>query len=163
MERTRRAPSQGRALKTWGLRAGQLVLTALVTWFIVSRVGLGLDELRSLDAGVLRPRPLPLAASVLVLASGYFMSAGLWGRIVRDLGGPALGPRVSVPLFMVANLGRYVPGKVWQIASLGGGGGPPFANSISTPSSGRAATGFRSPWPPRPPSWGRGWRSSRPP
>lgn len=90
----------------------------LVTWFIVSRVGLGLDELRSLDSEVWTPHWPVLAVASLVLAGGYFASAALWGRIVRDLGGPELGPRRTVPLFMIANLGRYVPGKVWQIAGL---------------------------------------------
>ena len=118
MERAVGGSSEGRPLKTWGLRAGQLVLTALVTWFIVSRVGLGLEELRSLESGVWRPAAAPFLASVCLLVGGYFMSAAIWGRIVEDLGGPRLPPRVTIPLFMVANLGRYVPGKVWQIAGL---------------------------------------------
>jgi uncharacterized membrane protein YbhN (UPF0104 family) len=53
-----------------------------------------------------------------VLLGGYFLSAWLWGRIVHGLGGRAMPPSESVPLFMVANLGRYVPGKIWQIAAL---------------------------------------------
>lgn len=118
MEHHLDGPPDGRALKTWAIRAGQLALTALVTWFIVSRVGLGLDELGSLDVGAWRPHALPLLASAVVLGLGYFMSAGIWARIVEDVGGPKLPARVSVPVFMVANLGRYVPGKVWQIAGL---------------------------------------------
>jgi uncharacterized membrane protein YbhN (UPF0104 family) len=61
---------------------------------------------------------LLLAASCLALLAGYFMSAALWGRIVVDLGGPRLPAFQAVQLFMVANLGRYLPGKVWQIAGL---------------------------------------------
>jgi len=49
---------------------------------------------------------------------GYFVSAGLWGLLVVDLGGPAIPVVEAVRLFMVANLGRYLPGKVWQIAGL---------------------------------------------
>ena len=60
---------------------------------------------------------LALAASVLLFL-GYVLSASLWGRIVADLGGPTLPVGASVQLFMIANLGRYVPGKVWQIAGL---------------------------------------------
>lgn len=54
----------------------------------------------------------------MALAFGYFTTGYLWGRITRDLGGPALPIATSVRLFMIANLGRYVPGKVWQIAGL---------------------------------------------
>ncbi len=57
-------------------------------------------------------------ASCLLLLAGYFGTGLLWGYVVRGLGGPTLGGATSVRLFMVANLGRYVPGKVWQIAGL---------------------------------------------
>ena len=59
-----------------------------------------------------------MALSVLTLLAGYFSTGFLWGKIVEDLGGPTLATFVSVRLFMVANLGRYVPGKIWQIAGL---------------------------------------------
>lgn len=93
-------------------------LTVLVTAFIVRRVGVDLRELSALDPGRWTVRPLPLAGSVATLALGYAWSASLWGRMVTELGGPRLAPRTTVPLFMVANLGRYVPGKVLQIAGL---------------------------------------------
>jgi len=96
----------------------QLALTLLVTWFIVSRVGLSVAELRALESGSWTPRVLPLAASIVALAAGYVVSAAIWARIVEDLGGPRLPLRNSVPVYMVANLGRYIPGKLWQIAGL---------------------------------------------
>jgi len=61
--------------------------------------------------------PLALASCALLLLA-YFWSASLWGRIVVDLGGPTLATFEAIRLFMVANLGRYLPGKVWQIAGL---------------------------------------------
>jgi uncharacterized membrane protein YbhN (UPF0104 family) len=90
-----------------------------VSWFIVGRVGLGLDQLRALDAAAWTPDHLGLLVlSCLLLFLGYVASAALWGRLVLDLGGPALPVADSVRVFMVANLGRYLPGKVWQIAGL---------------------------------------------
>ena len=79
---------RGVRLKSLPIRAGQLVLTILVTWFILDRVGLGLEELRSLDAGQWVPDPLLLVGSALLLLAGYFMSAALWGRQVRPWGRP---------------------------------------------------------------------------
>jgi glycosyltransferase 2 family protein len=107
-------PAEGR-LKRFLLLAGQLALTALVTWFIMDRVGLSFGELRGLEW---RPDLSLVAASCLLLMLGYFVSAGLWGRIVVDLGGPAIPLLDSIRMFMVANLGRYLPGKLWQIAGL---------------------------------------------
>ncbi len=108
----------GRLLKRWLVQGGRLALTVVVTWFILDRVGLGLDELAALDLGSLRPDPAWLIAASVLLLLMYFATAALWGRIVVDLGGPAIATPVAVRIFMIANLGRYVPGKVWQIAGL---------------------------------------------
>ena len=90
----------------------------MVTWFIVESLGPGLGELGALDRAVWRP-DLPLfGLSCLVLLAGYFASAALWGLMVVDLGGPRLPLFQAIQLFMVANVGRYLPGKVWQIAGL---------------------------------------------
>jgi uncharacterized membrane protein YbhN (UPF0104 family) len=81
-------------------------------------VGLGLEELRGVDPALWTPDPLLFGVSCALLFAGYAVSAAIWGRMVRDLGGPRLGIAESVRLFMIANVGRYVPGKVWQIAGL---------------------------------------------
>jgi hypothetical protein len=99
----------------WAL---QLLLTAAVTVFILRRVGLGLDELSALDYGALRPRWGLLLLSCAVLLSGYVASALVWSRMVRDLGGPGLAPGAAIEVYLLANLGRYLPGKLWQIAGL---------------------------------------------
>lgn len=98
-------------------RTAQLGLTVLVTWFIVERLGPGLSELADAE-GLGPPRWGWLAASCLVLAGGYAASGWIWGRMVRDLGGPRLSAGRAVRIYLVANLGRYVPGKLWQIAGL---------------------------------------------
>jgi uncharacterized membrane protein YbhN (UPF0104 family) len=90
----------------------------LVTWLIVDRVGVRLDQLSGLQPSDWLPAPVPLVGASLLLLIAYFFSAALWGRIVRDLGGPKLAARESIRLFMIANLGRYIPGKIWQIAGL---------------------------------------------
>jgi hypothetical protein len=106
------------ALKRALLLAGQLALTVLVTWLIVDRVGLGFAELGGVERSLWTPGPVLFAVSSLLLLVAYFMSAALWGSIVVDLGGPRLSPREAIRIFMIANLGRYLPGKVWQIAGL---------------------------------------------
>lgn len=112
------AESGGAPLKTVGVRLLQLAATLLVTWFVVTKAGLRLSALTEVDLSGWDPSWLLLGASVVLLLGGYFATGYLWGHIVEDLGGPHLAPTLSVRLFMIANLGRYVPGKVWQIAGL---------------------------------------------
>ncbi len=53
-----------------------------------------------------------------MLLAVFTYLVGLWARMVRGLGGPVLGLGESVRIFFLANLGRYVPGKVWQLVGL---------------------------------------------
>lgn len=105
-------------MKKFGLPMIQVGLTVVVTWFIFDRIGVDLALLRTLDPGEWRPRPVPFLSSCALLVVGYLWSATLWGRLVRDLGGGPLPVWTTLRVFMVANLGRYVPGKIWQIAGL---------------------------------------------
>lgn len=103
---------------TLAVRLLQLALTVLVTWFVARRIGLGVEDLAGVDLARWRPALLPFAASCLLLLGGYALSAAIWGRMVRDLGGPRVPLGASIRIFLVANLGRYVPGKLWQVAGL---------------------------------------------
>ncbi len=105
-------------MKTWLLRAGQLALTVLVTWFIAQRLGLDLAQLTELDAGAWRPDWIVFSASCIVLLTGMLLSGALWGRVVSDLSGVSLPVSEAIRIFLVANLARYVPGKLWQLAGL---------------------------------------------
>ncbi len=99
-------------MKKFGVPLLQVGLTAVATWFIFDRIGVDLALLGTLNLEEWRPRPVLFLSSCALLAFGYFWSASLWGRLVRDLGGPRLPVLTSLRVFMVANLGRYVPGKV---------------------------------------------------
>lgn len=89
-----------------------------MTWFVSTRAGFGLDDFQALDLAAWTPNWILIGVSVGILLTGYFTTGLLWGRIVEDLGGPRVPPFRSIRLFMIANLGRYVPGKVFQIAAL---------------------------------------------
>lgn len=96
----------------------QIALTLVVTVFIVDRLGPGMGQLASSAPQEIDLRWGWIGLSCAVLLGGYFFSAWVWGRMVHDLGGPSLAPREAIRIYMVANLGRYLPGKLWQIAGL---------------------------------------------
>ena len=99
-------------------RSVQLVLTVGVTWLVVTRVGVTLDDTLSMGPAVPDPSGLLLAASVVTLMVGLAISAWLWGGLVRELGGRSPGLLRAARIVFSANLGRYLPGKLWQIAGL---------------------------------------------
>lgn len=110
------------SIATRALRAGklllQLFLTALVTWFILRAVGFHLDELKGFDLSRMEVHWTPVALSSLTLLLAYLYSAALWGLMVREMGGYEVGLIPSLRVFFTANLGRYLPGKLWQVAGL---------------------------------------------
>jgi glycosyltransferase 2 family protein len=101
-----------------GKIALQLLLTGVVTWFILRAVGFDLQGFRALDPSLWTVRWGPVALSGLLLLGAYAYSAALWGVMVREMGGYEVGLLASLRVFFTANLARYVPGKLWQIAGL---------------------------------------------
>lgn len=96
----------------------QVVLTVGVTWLIVSRVGVTMEEALAVGAAIPDPRLAWLLASILLLLTCFVATAGLWGRMVGELGGDDPGLLASTRIVLTANLGRYLPGKLWQLAGL---------------------------------------------
>ena len=98
-------------------------------------MGLTLAELREWQEVLARPRMIPLVAATLLLLAAYALSGLIWGGVVTGLGGPRLSAGDAVSIFMIANMGRYVPGKVWSIAgmaALAKGKGVPVAVSATS-------------------------------
>jgi len=108
----------GGKVRRWALRGLQVALTVVVTYFIVRRVGLTAEDLAALDASWLRPAWGLLSGATGLLLLGFLVSALLWARIVAELGGGRIGGLGAARIYFVSNLGRYVPGKIWQIAGL---------------------------------------------
>ncbi len=98
--------------------AVQLALTGVVTWFILKSVDFSLEELRGFDLSGLSMDWVQLVASGFLLLAAYLFSASLWGLMVREMSGHEVGFFPSLRVFFTANLGRYLPGKLWQIAGL---------------------------------------------
>jgi len=78
-------------------------------------------QLRSLDFDdfrQFRPHTGRLVLSIVALIGVYFIHAFLWRRIVLDLNAGHPDARTTVRIYFLANLGRYIPGKLWQIAGF---------------------------------------------
>jgi hypothetical protein len=112
-------PSRARRSRLW--LVGQLVVTAVVLWY----VGKALVEQWRTFSG----QPLTidadwpvLLASVAVVLLIYALLVETWRRIVinweRTRTPVDFGFWTAARIWSISNLGRYVPGKVWQIGAM---------------------------------------------
>jgi hypothetical protein len=77
-----------------------------------------LESLEWTDVRAYSPSPIRLSLSLVLLIGFYLTHAFLWRRIVTDLGIGRPDPRTTVRVYFLASLGRYIPGKLWQVAGL---------------------------------------------
>jgi|GEM_PF-673141 len=94
-------------------RAAQIALLAVVGVFIWRSLRTGFQE--SGFVGLEFQWPM-LLLSVLVLVGYYAMFVGGFWLLLRGLGEP-MHPRDAFKLSFVSNVGKYLPGGIWPVAS----------------------------------------------
>lgn len=99
------------------IRAAQLLLVALTLGFVVRALAMQWTELRGVARTIELEWEWIALASVLVLATHALLVQG-WRLL---LGGWDTAPPylTSARIWSSANLGRYLPGKLWSIGALG--------------------------------------------
>ena len=97
--------------------AAQWVLAAVVVAFAARELARQWGEVGPAISGLRPSWPLVLASGAIVLVT-YLVLIEAW-RVMLRVWGESL-PFVSASrIWFVSNLGKYVPGKVWQIAAMG--------------------------------------------
>lgn len=66
-----------------------------------------------------RVRPSWLALATVCGATALWTSGAIWGLLFRSCGGRT-GMAEAAAAWLGSNLGRYLPGKIWQVAGLVG-------------------------------------------
>ena len=97
----------------WSAQIAVAAVVALMVWRAVAR---NWTEFRSLHV-TLAPKAGWLALSVLAVFVTYAIQIESWRRILAGWG-QHLGYGRAARIWLVVNLGRYVPGKVWSVAGL---------------------------------------------
>jgi uncharacterized membrane protein YbhN (UPF0104 family) len=62
-------------------------------------------------------RPEWLTAALVVGTANLFLMGWVWVLLFRSLGG-SVGAGEGIRVWMTTNLGRYIPGKIWQLSGL---------------------------------------------
>ncbi|PPK97781.1 hypothetical protein CLV92_103316 [Kineococcus xinjiangensis] len=116
-----------RLTRSRGVRGGFLVLAL---GFAVAAV---LSERAAVSAALARLDAGAALLALLLSAANVALTGAAWRAVVADLGSP-LPWRPAARVFLVGQLGRYVPGTVWQFlaqAELGRDHGVPRRRTAS--------------------------------
>jgi len=122
------------SLRKAAVRLGQLLLLFVIGYYLVYR-NLVLNW-HSLDGYEIRLRWFPFLASLLAMSAIFVVNSQIWRRIVFSMTGIRLGHWRVAYIWFVSNLGRYLPGKLWQIAGMA-----VMARTEGIPAGGAAASG----------------------
>src|SRR5207249_2626305 len=112
----RRSSGPGRVMRRWFWWAVQIAIATLVVRMVWGAIVKNWGEFRSLHVS-LAPRPGWIALSVLVVFLTYALQIESWRRLLARWT-QHLSYRRAARIWLVVNLGRYVPGKVWSVAGL---------------------------------------------
>jgi len=113
-------------------RIGLVILIALAAWILVSNAGKWLEQIRTFSWTLNWPM---LLISTLLLGTSYYFTPEGWVRLAGAAGCDA--DRTSLrSAWLLSQLGRYVPGKIWLLAGRAGylkANGLSAARSTSVP------------------------------
>jgi glycosyltransferase 2 family protein len=104
--------------RQWFWRVAQLVFLAVVGYFMYRRFAPELRGLQWSELARYSPSVPTLLVSLLLVIAMYVMHALLWRHVAQQLGGSRLATRETLYVYFVSGLGRYLPGKLWQIAGM---------------------------------------------
>ncbi len=103
-------------MRKWLWRGGQVALAAVVALMVWRAIARNWDEFRSLHV-TLAPRAGWLALSALTVFATYALQIESWRRILGGWG-QRLPYGRAARIWLLVNLGRYIPGKIWSVAGL---------------------------------------------
>ena len=94
----------------------QGLATLAVVALVARSLGRNWAEFRSVHTA-LTVKPAGIAASLLAVSATYVIQIEAWRSVLRGWG-QHIGFGPAARAWALANLGRYVPGKVWSVAGL---------------------------------------------
>ena len=106
-----------RALPRRAVIVAQLIVAALVLYFIGRTLVAQWYQFRAQPL-VAQPRWLDVIGSSGLVLATYAVLVQTW-RLMLGTYGERLAFREAARIWSVSNLGRYVPGKIWQITAMG--------------------------------------------
>lgn len=98
-------------------RLAQLGAIALILFFVWYALRKDLPGI-AITLRTIRVRPLPLIASCSIVFVSYAVLIETWRQVVGAWGG-TLTFGEAARIWFISNLGKWLPGKIWQITAMG--------------------------------------------
>lgn len=96
--------------------AAQWLFAIVIVWYAVSALrGQWAEAGERLQS--IRPQWVWIAAATAIVLATYLLLIETWRRVVVATG-ETLGFSDAARIWFVSNLGKYVPGKIWSIATM---------------------------------------------
>lgn len=105
-------------VRRWGLAVLKIATALAIGWLILRTAGVSVQRAWPEDWNLIRADWSLLAISLFVVGVFFALNGWLWARIVVALGGPSVPTSRAAAALLVANLGRYVPGKILHLVGL---------------------------------------------
>jgi len=99
--------------------AGRIVVLLVAAAAVLILARSGGDWLREIEAQNWAPEPVPLSASVILLAVSLWLTPSGWIALCSSAG-CAAPSRELRGVWLQSQLGRYIPGKIWLVAGRAG-------------------------------------------
>jgi len=100
------------------VRVLRLAVLGLIVWATYRALAPQIETLRGEDLAAVRPNWLLILLSTAGVVAVYIVHALLWRRITAALTHVNPPVRNALRVYFVSSLGRYLPGKLWQLAGM---------------------------------------------
>jgi len=101
-----------------GLRAVKAVLLLVALAYVARKTADAVADVRG-HALEFHVNAAWLLASGALVLTGFVLLIWTWAYVLAALSGKTLPFGIAARIWFVSNLGKYIPGKVWQIAQMG--------------------------------------------
>jgi len=108
-------PVQQNGVKSILILLIKIILVTVVLYFLYLQLETNWTDIKNYDWAI--ASPVKMLLSVVVALISLFLFSSTWSLIVRGFGDRLTLP-VAFKISYISNLGRYIPGKIWQLFGI---------------------------------------------
>lgn len=104
--------------RRWSRPLLKLLATAGLTLAALRLAGVTRSQIGAIEWGAVQLDFAYIVPSAVVLFAALAATAWFWSRLLSAFGEPPIALSPAVAIVFVANMGKYIPGKLWHLAGM---------------------------------------------